>query len=300
MKNKKRFQSKINFILIIAFAAAFYAGLEFDRIHAQSPPGKASASKTVKKQAGGKQEGQQAGNKLEDQKREAGKKTERRNAASAPETTILELFKKGGPFMWPLLLASVIAVMLILERLFFFLTNRPSTRKFQHELADSLESGGLDEAHNYLQGKDSLVIARVLNEGYRISKSEPEIFAKGVEREAGGFLARWERGLPVLAAVSAIAPLIGFLGTVWGMIEAFGAIAGADTVNAKIVAAGIQQALITTASGLIVAIMAMVFFQLFSSLVSGFATDIEQAANNVYKHMLQLKDEKRAEAVATT
>ncbi|MCX7997827.1 MAG: MotA/TolQ/ExbB proton channel family protein, partial [Leptospiraceae bacterium] len=103
-----------------------------------------------------------------------------------------------------------------------------------------------------------------------------------------------ERGLTILASVSTIAPLIGFLGTVSGMINAFDAIANADQVNAKVVAGGIKEALITTAAGLIVALPAMAFYQVLQSKINGFAAEVEEAANRIYKEYLRKKGEKLA------
>ena len=85
--------------------------------------------------------------------------------------------------------------------------------------------------------------------------------------------------------MSTIAPLIGFLGTVSGMINAFDAIANADQVNAKVVAGGIKEALITTAAGLIVAIPTMSFYQFLTGKVNGFATEVEEGANKIYKEL---------------
>ena len=89
--------------------------------------------------------------------------------------------------------------------------------------------------------------------------------------------------------MSTIAPLIGFLGTVSGMINAFDAIANADQVNAKVVAGGIKEALITTAAGLIVAIPTMSFYQFLTGKVNGFATEVEEGANKIYKELLRKK-----------
>lgn len=127
-----------------------------------------------------------------------------------------------------------------------------------------------------------------------VSQNDPEIFAAGIEREAGEVMTLLEKGLTVLSAVSTIAPLVGFLGTVSGMINAFDAIANADQVNAKVVAGGIKEALITTAAGLIVAIPAMTFYQYLQGRVAFFTSEVEEAANKIYKEYLKLKAGKRA------
>ena len=189
--------------------------------------------------------------------------------------------------MWVLFIAGVIGLAVFFERIYFFTTRKLSNRTFEQDLVDALNTKGMDGAKDILAANEKLTISKILNEGLAVSEGDPEHFSKGVEREAGGYLALAERGLPILAAVSTIAPLIGFLGTVAGMVEAFDAIANADSVNAKVVAGGIKVALLTTAGGLIVAIPAMTFFQFFQSKVNAFATEVEQAANHLYKELLK-------------
>ena len=132
-------------------------------------------------------------------------------------------------------------------------------------------------------------ITEIIQNGMDVCSGDPELFVKGIEREAAEVITLLERGLPILASVSTIAPLIGFLGTVSGMINAFDAIANADQVNAKVVAGGIKEALITTAAGLIVAIPAMSFYQILTGKVNGFATEVEEAANRIYKEYLRIQ-----------
>ncbi len=92
-------------------------------------------------------------------------------------------------------------------------------------------------------------------------------------------MGRLERGLVVIATVANVAPLLGFLGTVWGMIKSFDALAEAGLSNPGLVAAGISEALITTATGLAVAIPAQLFYNYFMSRINKFVRDIETSTN---------------------
>lgn len=204
-----------------------------------------------------------------------------------PAFSLLDLFRAGGPFMYPLLLASVIGMMVVFERFYFFLSFKLSARTFEQDLKDSIQEESMSGVQNLLAQYEKFSISRILSEGMIVSRHDPELFARGVEREATATITAAERGLPVLAAVSTIAPLIGFLGTVSGMIGAFDAIATADSVNAQVVAGGIKEALITTASGLLVGIPALTFFQYFSARVNGFTSEVEQSANHIYKELLR-------------
>ena len=219
----------------------------------------------------------------------ASQETKKEEAVPAPKKNpgLVELFVVGGWSMYPLLLASIIGLGVAFERMYFFFSAKLVSKGFNQELNDSIEEKGLDGAVLYLETHRNQRITEILRNGMDVSSGDPELFVKGIEREAGEVITLLERGLPILASVSTIAPLIGFLGTVSGMINAFDAIANADQVNAKVVAGGIKEALITTAAGLIVAIPAMSFYQILTGKVNGFATEVEEAANRIYKEYLR-------------
>ncbi|BDA77182.1 biopolymer transporter [Leptospira kobayashii] len=219
-------------------------------------------------------------------------------AAEAPkaesEIGLISLFVTGGWSMWPLLLSSIVGFGVIFERLYFFFTSKLVRKGFNQDLQDAIDASGLKGAQDFLEQNKGQKITDVLANGMEVSQEDPEIFASGVEREASEVITLLEKGLTVLSAVSTIAPLVGFLGTVSGMINAFDAIANADQVNAKVVAGGIKEALITTAAGLIVAIPAMTFYQYLQGKVGFFTSEVEEAANKIYKEYLKLKAGKKA------
>jgi len=219
------------------------------------------------------------------------KEANKEDAVPAPKKSpgLVDLFVVGGWSMWPLLLASIIGLGVAFERMYFFFSNKLVNKGFNQELTDSIEESGLEGATSYLEKNKDQRITEIIQNGMDVSSGDPELFVKGIEREAAEVITLLERGLPILASVSTIAPLIGFLGTVSGMINAFDAIANADQVNAKVVAGGIKEALITTAAGLIVAIPAMSFYQILTGKVNGFATEVEEAANRIYKEYLRIQ-----------
>ncbi|PJZ31695.1 MotA/TolQ/ExbB proton channel family protein [Leptospira kmetyi] len=204
----------------------------------------------------------------------------------------VDLFLLGGWTMYPLALSSIVALGIIFERIYFLSTAKLLPKGYNIDLGDAMDSKGLDAVQGFLDERKDYKITQVLSGGIDVSSGDAEIFAKGVEREAAEVITVLERGLVILAAVSTIAPLIGFLGTVSGMINAFDAIANADQVNAKVVAGGIKEALITTAAGLIVAIPAMTFHQYLTSRIDGFTSEIEEAANRIYKEFLKRNSKK--------
>lgn len=210
------------------------------------------------------------------------------------EIGLVKLFVTGGWSMWPLLLSSIVGFGVILERLYFFFTAKLIRKGYNQDLQDAIDASGMGGVEEFLKANEGQKITDVLKNGMEISQNDPEIFASGIEREAGEVMTLLEKGLTVLSAVSTIAPLVGFLGTVSGMINAFDAIANADQVNAKVVAGGIKEALITTAAGLIVAIPAMTFYQYLQGRVAFFTSEVEEAANKIYKEYLKLKAGKKA------
>ncbi len=220
-------------------------------------------------------------------------------AVPAPKKSpgLVDLFIVGGWSMYPLLLASFVGLGVALERMYFFFANRLVSKGYNQDLGDAIETGGLDGAIKFFETHKEDRITEILQNGMEVSSGDPELFVKGIEREAAEVITLLERGLTILASVSTIAPLIGFLGTVSGMINAFDAIANADQVNAKVVAGGIKEALITTAAGLIVAIPAMSFYQILTGKVNGFATEVEESANMIYKEYLR-KQAKKLTGVA--
>ncbi len=202
---------------------------------------------------------------------------------------LVDLFLVGGWTMWPLALASIVGFGVAFERLYFFFTTKLVSKGYNQILEDKIEEKGYDGALVHLKENGDQRITQILADGIDVSSGDPDLFAKGVEREAAEVITLLERGLTILASVSTIAPLIGFLGTVSGMINAFDAIANADQVNAKVVAGGIKEALITTAAGLIVAIPTMSFYQFLTGKINGFATEVEEGANKIYKELLRKK-----------
>jgi biopolymer transport protein ExbB len=192
------------------------------------------------------------------------------------ESGLIELYWTGGVFMHPILLCSIAGLALIIERAWFFGRARTDARRLMSELMHTLQDQGLDAAQRMLHARRG-PIAAVLHSGLARAKRGPEAVEKAIETAASIEIAVLERGLIWLATVANIAPLLGFLGTVSGMIHAFEAIAAAEEVSAKLVATGIYEALITTAAGLIVAIPVQAAHNYFVSRIDKFVIEIEES-----------------------
>ena len=188
-----------------------------------------------------------------------------------------DLVISGGNFMWPLLLALIIGIAVTVERFITFSKAKLDVNKFLEQLGGYIRKGDLSGAEN-LCDRTRGPVSAILRAGLmRRDKGLVDV-EKAIESAGSIEMAHLEKGLVVLATVSSVAPMIGFLGTVSGMIRAFGEIAAAKNVDASLVAGGIQEALITTASGLIVAIPIQMANNFFISRIGRFVTDMEEAS----------------------
>ena len=181
----------------------------------------------------------------------------------------------GWP-IWPLLLASVIAVALIIERLVALRRAKVLPRGLLQRVIAEYRQGGVNEALLTRLEEES-PLGRVLSTGLRNVGSSREIMRESVE-EAGGIVAHeLERYLTTLGTIASISPLMGLFGTVVGMIEIFGSQSPTGT-NPMQLAHGISVALYNTGFGLVIAIPGMIFWRHFRALVNGFVIEMQQQA----------------------
>ncbi len=209
------------------------------------------------------------------------------------ETTMIgqsgagQLFIAGGNFMWFLLAAAIVGLAIILERGFTLARARTNTRRLIGSVITTLRSEGVTEAAQVCE-RTRGPIAAILHSGLLRADRGASAVEKAIETSGTIEMAFLERGLVALASVANVAPLLGFLGTVSGMIRAFEAIANADNVNAKLVASGISEALITTATGLVVAIPASLGHSAFLSIIDRFIIEMEETSAELVEELTQL------------
>lgn len=196
-------------------------------------------------------------------------------------------FIKGGVFMWPLLLSSIVGLVFIIERLWTLSRARTNIGSLMSRVIGSLREKGVEGAKEELE-RTRGPIAAILHSGLRRVAHGPDAVAKAIETAGAVEMSFLERGLIAIATVGNVAPLLGFLGTVSGMINAFAAIAAAEQVSAKIVAKGIEEALITTLAGLCIAIPANTMYNYFVMQINRFATEMEEASAELINELVEL------------
>jgi biopolymer transport protein ExbB len=205
------------------------------------------------------------------------------DTVAGTEYTLLNIFYDGGGFMYPLVLCSLFALGVIIAKAYTLWAAHRRSSSILAEVEQLVKANRIPEAIRRCEETPGPVAAiliaalkRVGRRGYSSADIEKAIQSTGVIEL--GFL---ERGLPVLATVSNVAPLLGFLGTVAGMIAAFGAIAEAGQVEASLVAGGIKIALITTAAGLTIAIPVNIGYNFFVSRIDKLILEMEEGSSRV-------------------
>jgi biopolymer transport protein ExbB len=196
---------------------------------------------------------------------------------------ILTLFADGGLMMYPLVLCSLVALGVIFAKAWTLHTAHRGAHQVLTAAEEAARGGRLDEAMEISAGTPGPTAAilmaglrRIQRGSVRSGEIDQVIVTTGAIEL--GFL---ERGLVILATIANVAPLMGFLGTVAGMIEAFGAIEAAGTVEPGLVAGGIKVALLTTATGLIIAVPINICYNYFVTRIDTLIMDMEQGAQRI-------------------
>lgn len=191
---------------------------------------------------------------------------------------MFQLFQKGGPIMWPLLITSVVALSVVIERFIFIA--REKTRR-QPEIVEKIlaavEQDDIEAA--ILTGSRSRdFVVRTLVYGL---EQREKSFSSALLRAANRELKRFNQGLSVLDTIITLAPLLGLLGTVTGMIRSFGLLGGRELETPTVITGGIAEALIATACGLGIAIVALIPFNYLNARVEEARHEIEDASTHL-------------------
>lgn len=194
--------------------------------------------------------------------------------------TPMELFKHGGPIMWPILLVSFLMITVAVERiLFIFRENSRRQPEVVEKILEKVETGDVDGAVD-LGKKSNDFVARILV--YAITHKEHSL-GNAFTRAANQELQRFSQGLPTLDTCITAAPLLGLLGTVTGMMATFGALGASGDVatGASAIMGGIGEALIATACGLAIAILGLLPFNYLNARLEEARHEVEDASNSL-------------------
>lgn len=204
--------------------------------------------------------------------------------------SLIEIWNSTGTFariiIFTLAIMSVSSLVVMAERMVVFRKTRSDSRSFAAKMGAILAKGDLGTASETNLGKDVGHLGRVINSGltaYKVSRNQRDVavesVARALERQAQREVQSMKRGLGVLATVGSTAPFVGLLGTTMGIINAFQLMAESGSGGLGTISAGIAEALITTAFGLLVAIPAVVAYNFLQGWVDARSVDISESSN---------------------
>lgn len=206
---------------------------------------------------------------------------------------MLEIVQSGGWLMVPILLSSILAAAISVERLWTLQRSRITPRNLLAQVWAALKNGELD-GQRLRELRASSPLGQVLAAGVANASRGREVMKEAMEEAAAQVTHDLERYLTSLGIIASISPLLGLLGTVVGMIQVFTALMLEGAGNANVLAGGISQALITTAAGLSVAIPAIIFHRFFLRRVDELVMIMEQEAVKLVEIMQNgVEDEPR-------
>ena len=191
----------------------------------------------------------------------------------------VDYFRSGGIFMWPLLCIPIVALLLILERFVYWMSRRQGGRKNIESAIAKLEKGESEASLKECEKHPRSSVFKVLKSIAESTDKERELAEKNVQETMLHEIPLLEKRLTTISVLGAAAPLLGLLGTVTGLISMFDTITLHGTNDPKLLAGGISQALVTTQTGLVIAIPIMLVHNFMSNRVSGLIGEMEKYAS---------------------
>lgn len=198
---------------------------------------------------------------------------------------LLDWILAGGLTMATLIIMSVLSIGVVLERLSFFKRIRAATLELRNAVEKALQAGNHKAALADCEKSESPLAAMILAEVASGRDAESEDAQRAMTLTMRGEMARLKQYLPILATVASIAPFVGLFGTCKGIISAFSDISTQGMGGPSVIAAGISEALVTTATGLLVAIPALMFYNYFSKAISNLTLELEAQAFQIYRDL---------------
>ena len=197
---------------------------------------------------------------------------------------MVDFFVQGGGFMWPILIALLFGLAIIGERAYSLLNSSSDTDQFFDDVKTTFNDSGKDQAIELCINTPGPV-ASIFYAGLSKMGNKKEEIEKAVQNAGGLEMAFLEKNMIWINSVITIAPMLGFTGTVVGMIKAFEDIKMANDISPAVVAGGISQALLTTAFGLIVAMIMQVAQNFFVSMIDKMILDMEEQSIKIVEYL---------------
>ncbi len=191
---------------------------------------------------------------------------------------IKDKFIEGGPpFMWPILICLILGLAVSIERIITLNLATTNTKKLLGQIEDALAKGGIEAAKDVTKNTKGPV-ASIFTQGLMRSSEGIEMVEKSIVSYGGVEMARLEKGLIWISLFISLGPMLGFFGTVVGMVQAFDAIEAAGDISPQVVAGGMKVALITTVGGLIVGMVLQILYNYLVSKIDSLVNAMEDAS----------------------
>jgi biopolymer transport protein ExbB len=219
-------------------------------------------------------------------------------AAAAPaegtesfHQVVKDWFIDGGvEFMWPILITFVVGLAISIERIITLNLARTNTKKLLLRIEDALSKGGVEAAKEVTKNTRGPV-ASIFTQGLMRANEGVDMVEKSVTSYGGVEMGKLERGLIWISLCISLGPMLGFFGTVIGMVQSFDAIEAAGDISPQVVASGMKVALITTVGGLVVGMVLQVLYNYLVSTIDGLVNSMEDASISlvdiIVKHNLK-------------
>jgi biopolymer transport protein ExbB len=198
-----------------------------------------------------------------------------------------DYFVQGGGFMWPILGVLILGIMIIVVKSITLTMQSVNAKAFTRKVHDALKEGGVERATEVCASTRGPV-ASIIHAGLLRYDRGLDHVEKAITNAASIEMAFLERGMIWLSTCTALAPMLGFLGTVWGMVGAFDEIEKANDISPTIVAGGIKVALLTTVFGLIAAMITQFFFNAFSAKINSLVLDMEESSVELIESLMEV------------
>tara|TARA_B100001146_G_C16073836_1_gene387649 strand:- start:53 stop:661 length:609 start_codon:yes stop_codon:yes gene_type:complete len=197
---------------------------------------------------------------------------------------MVDFFVQGGGFMWPILIALLFGLAIVGERAYSLINSSSNTDQFFDDVKTLYDDSGKEQAIEFCENTPGPV-ASIFYAGLSKMEKTKEEIEKAVQNAGGLEMAFLEKNMIWINSVITIAPMLGFTGTVVGMIKAFEDIKMANDISPAVVAGGISQALLTTAFGLIVAMIMQVAQNFFVSMIDKLILDMEEQSIKIVEYL---------------
>ncbi|MBK8445131.1 MAG: MotA/TolQ/ExbB proton channel family protein [Sphingobacteriales bacterium] len=207
-------------------------------------------------------------------------------ATTPASLSLLDLLMKGGVVMIPILILSVMSVYFIIERYFYISRAAADSPNFMNEVRERLQAARLKDAQHYCETQNN-AIGRIIATGIGFIGNHPESIEAAMEDSANIEIGKMEQSLYFLGLIAGIAPMLGFIGTIAGIIRIFYDISLTDNISIGIIAGGLYEKMITSGTGLVVGVIAYSGFHWLQSRIDRFILKMQQQTLQFKSFLLQ-------------